>query len=203
MTQEYGQISAKLRTGVGKGTARKLRMAGRIPAVMYGKGEDNVMISLDPRDVLRAMDPERKFNTFFKVTFEDGSVEQCMLTDSQIHPTRDEFIHVDFLRVNPETEVRASIPVEYTGRPAGVTAGGRLRTYQRSMRIAAKPADIPVSLIVDTTELDGGESLRLKTLTLENCRLLDHPETVMAHVDMPRSNEGEGEGGAEASEEKS
>jgi large subunit ribosomal protein L25 len=186
---QYGKLNAKIRHSSGKGVARKLRADGLIPAVIYGKGEGNVMLTVSPRELRRAMDPQRKLNTFFTVTIEgqDGpSVEQCVLTDFQADPIRDEFLHVDFLRVDPESEVVTKIPVEYVGRAAGVVAGGKLRTYQRTARIAAKPALIPVKLTVDVTSLNAGETLRMKDLVLDDARLLEHPNVVVAHVDPPR-----------------
>ncbi|HLT36797.1 MAG TPA: 50S ribosomal protein L25 [Enhygromyxa sp.] len=186
---QYGKLTAKVRQSSGKGVARKLRADGLIPAVIYGKGQGNVMLTLSPRELRRAMDPQRKLNTFFTVTIEgqDGqSVEQCVLTDFQADPIRDEFLHVDFLRVDPNSEVVTKIPVEYVGRAAGVVAGGKLRTYQRTARIAAKPAQIPVKLTVDVSPLNAGETLRMKDLVLENARLLEHPNVVVAHVDPPR-----------------
>jgi large subunit ribosomal protein L25 len=185
----FGKLTAKIRQSSGKGAARKLRTQGLIPGVIYGKGEGNVMLSLSPRDLRRAMDPQRRLNTFFTVTIErdDGPVvEQCVLTDYQADPIRDEFLHVDFLRVDPESEVVTKIPVEYVGRSVGVVAGGKLRTYQRTTRVAAKPANIPIKLTVDISALQAGETLRMRDLSLDNARLLDHPNVVVAHVDPPR-----------------
>jgi large subunit ribosomal protein L25 len=196
---EFGKLNAKIRQTSGKGTSRKLRAQGLIPAVIYGKGQDNVMLTISPRDLRRAMDPQRKLNTFFSVTVEGDSgsiVEQCVVTDYQADPIRDEFLHIDFLRVDPNSEVVVKVPVDYVGRAAGVALGGKLRTYQRTTRIAAKPAQIPVKLTVDVSPLQAGESLRMKDLQIENARLLDHPNAVVAHVEPPRSAKGPGPGGA-------
>jgi large subunit ribosomal protein L25 len=187
---DFGKLNAKIRQTSGKGTARKLRARGLIPAVIYGKGQDNVMLTISPRELRRAMDPQRKLNTFFTVTVESDSgsiTEQCVVTDYQADPIRDEFVHIDFLRVDPNSEVVVKIPVEYVGRAAGVALGGKLRTYQRTTRIAAKPAQIPVKLSIDVSPLQAGESLRMKDLQLEGARLLDHPEAVVAHVEPPRA----------------
>ena len=187
--EEFGQLHAQHRSDSGKGVSRKLRAQGLIPAVIYGKGEGNVMLTVSPRDLRRAMDPQRKLNTFFTLTIDKGGesvVEQCVLTDYQSDPIRDEFLHVDFLRVDPESEVVTKIPVEYVGRAVGVVTGGKLRTYQRTVRIAAKPGEMPVKLTVDISALDSGDSLRMRDLSLENGRLLDHPNVVVASVDPPR-----------------
>lgn len=186
---DYGKLTAKVRQVSGKGVARKLRSQGLIPAVIYGKGKGNLMLTVSPRELRRAMDPQRKLNTFFTLTIEggDGGVEQCVLTDFQADPIRDEFLHVDFLRVDPDTEIVTKIPVEYSGRSVGVVAGGKLRTYQRTARVAAKPGEVPVKLSVDVTPLKIGETLRMRDMKLENARLLDHPNVVVAHVDPPRA----------------
>ena len=187
---EFGNLNVQVRSTSGKGVARKLRAKGLIPAVIYGKGKGNLMLTLSPRELRRAMDPERKLNTFFTLTINnegESVTEQCVLTDYQSDPIRDEFLHVDFLRVDPESEVVTKIPVEYVGRAVGVVAGGKLRTYQRTTRIAAKPAEIPVKLTVDVSPLNAGDTLRMRDLSLDKARLLDHPNVVVAHVDPPRA----------------
>ncbi|NVB38943.1 50S ribosomal protein L25 [Pseudenhygromyxa sp. WMMC2535] len=187
---EIGKLNVQIRENSGKGVARKLRAQGLIPGVLYGKGEGNVMLTISPRELRRAMDPRRKLNTFFTLNIQSGdstSVEQCVLTDYQADPIRDEFLHVDFLRVDPNNEVVTKIPVEYSGRAVGVVAGGKLRTYQRTVRVSAKPAQIPVKLAVDVTPLQAGQTLRMKDLSLENATLLEHPDVVVATVDPPRA----------------
>ena len=82
----FGKLNAQVRKGSGKGVSRKLRADGKLPAVMYGKGKDNLLLTVDARDLRHALDPERKLNTFFSVTVrgEQGeSVEQCVIADYQ------------------------------------------------------------------------------------------------------------------------
>ncbi len=195
MSDQYGHLTVSVRHRKGKGVARKLRAAGQIPAVLYGSGAskqgDNVMLSLSPRELRHALDPERKLNTFFKITLaEEGKpevVESCIITDAQIDPIRDEFVHVDFLRVDPEIPVTVQIPVEYSGRAAGVVAGGKLKTLRRFVRVAAKPAEVPVRLAVDVTPLAMGQTMRFKDVPLENARLIDNPETVVAFIEAAKA----------------
>lgn len=187
MSNSIGQIKVKSRDRKGKGAARKLRAVGHIPGVMYGRGQDAVMLAVDPKELRRAMDPERKLNTFFQVEIEGASTEPCILADVQLDPIKDTFQHVDFLRVDPEQEVSTKIPVEYTGRAVGVVAGGKLKTHRRFVRIAAKPAEIPVKMLVDIGPLEGGQSIRLSDIDISPARLLDRADTVVAHVEMPKA----------------
>lgn len=181
-----GQLNANVRSAHGKGVARKLRAQGKIPGIVYGRGKDNVMLSLDPSELRKAMDPARKLNTFFKLSV-DGTEEQCIIADYQMDPIRDEFLHVDFLRVDADAEVFVKIPVRYTGRSVGVVAGGKLKTTRREVRIAAKPGEIPVEMVVDVTPLNGGEKLRFGDIPLSNGRLLENPDIVVALVDAPKA----------------
>jgi large subunit ribosomal protein L25 len=186
---KFGQLTAQVRTDSGKGVSRKLRAAGNLPAVMYGKGKENLLLTIGARDLRRALDPERKLNTFFSVTVQDGEgemVEQCVIADYHADPIRDEFLHVDFLRVDPQSEIIVRIPVEYVGRAVGVALGGKLRTQQRTVRIAVKPGDVPVKLTIDVTPLEVGQIMRMHELTLANARILENPNVVVAHVEQPR-----------------
>ena len=183
---DYGNITAQTRANSGKGVSRKLRAAGRIPGVMYGRGKDSLKLSLDPHELRKAIDPERKLNTYFIVDIEGGDKESCVIADCQIEPTKDTFMHVDFLRVDPELEVFVKIPVRYFGRSVGVAAGGKMKTTRREIRVAAKPAQVPVELAVDISSLDIGGRLLLSDVPLENARLLESHDTVMALIDAPK-----------------
>lgn len=194
MSEQHGQLTVSVRHKKGKGVARKLRATGQIPGVLYGKGTsdgDTVMLAFSPLELRRAMDPERLHNTFFHLTLKDEGkpdvVEAAVITDAQRDPVRDEFLHVDFLRVDPEQPVTVQIPVEYSGRAAGVVAGGKLKTFRRFVRIAAKPADVPVKLAVDVTPLGAGQSLRLRDVPLDKATLVDNPDTAIAFIETPKA----------------
>jgi large subunit ribosomal protein L25 len=196
MSDQHGQLTVSVRHKKGKGVARKLRAAGQIPGVLYGKGAsgsggDTVMLAVSPLELRRAMDPERQHNTFFELTLKDEGkpdvVEPAVITDAQRDPVRDEFLHVDFLRVDPEQTVTMQIPVEYSGRAAGVVAGGKLKTFRRFVRISAKPADVPVKMAVDVSALEAGQSMRFRDVALQNATLVDNPDTAIAFVEPPKA----------------
>lgn len=201
---EYGTLNAAVRDGRGKGAARSLRREGRIPAVLYGGGQDNVSLSLDPNEFRKATDPDKKWNTFFSVTVKgDGGekLETCVLTDVQVDIVRRDVIHVDFMRVNPEEDVIRKIPVRFTGRSVGVVKGGKLKTFRRTVRVAAKPINIPVELVVDITALDAGESLRMQDVDTATGRLEENPEHRLCFIELPKAKQ-EDEEGEEKKEEK-
>lgn len=191
MSHEARTMNAQIRTGTGKGVARSLRREGRLPGVLYGRGGDRLSLSLDLLELEKAIDPARKWNTWFSVRVqEDGKperIESVMVVDRQIHPVRRDIIHVDFLRVDPGAEVEAQVPVEYIGRPIGVQAGGKLKTYRRYVKIASVPGNIPVKVVINIANLDGDQTMRISDLQVEGFRLREKPNAPLAHVEAPKA----------------
>lgn len=187
MSHEARTMNAQIRKDTGKGVARSLRREGRLPGILYGRGGDRLALSLDRHELEKAIDPARKWNTWFSVRVqEDGQperVESVMVVDRQIHPVRRDIIHVDFLRVDPGAEVEAQIPVEYVGRPIGVQAGGKLKTFRRYIKIAATPGNIPTKIDIDIANLDGNQTMRISDLKVEGFRLREKPTDPLAFVE--------------------
>lgn len=181
---EYGNLGVTVRVAAGKSAVRQLRRAGKFPAVIYGAGKDNVAIAIDPLEFGKASDPTKGFNTFFKLSVtKDGKpvgVETCIIADFQRDALRTDVVHVDFLRVDPNVEVVRPVPVRVTGRAAGVVKGGRIRCPYRTVQVAAKPAELPVEVVVDVTPLDNGDAVRMRDVTLPNARLVEPPDAALA-----------------------
>jgi large subunit ribosomal protein L25 len=199
---EYGRFTAKVRTNHGKGVARQLRRKGLIPAVIYGQGGENLSLTLDPHLFNKATDPARIYNTFYQIELEQDGVPTktvpAMVVDIQKDAIRDDVLHIDFLRVDPEQVVHRKIPVRYHGRAAGVMKGGRLKTYRRIVHIAAKPAELPEELAIDLGPLDSGETLRIKDVSLPGTTFLEPPEAPLAFVEHPKAKTKEEEAAAAA-----
>lgn len=190
------EITVQVRTGTGKGEAHKLRATGKIPGVVYGHGGEHIAIAVDPLILRKAVDPARKRNTWFAVRVqEDGKadrVESCIIVDRQLDLVRDNVLHVDFLRVDPQRELLVKLPLEFTGRAAGVAVGGTLKTMARQIRVAVKPGDIPTSFVVDVTPLEGGQTLRVRDVTFPNGRILDNPNSPLVLVESAKAKKEEG-----------
>lgn len=185
---EQRELTVQVRSAHGKGAAHKLRAKGLIPGVVYGAGGEHRSVALDPRLLRKAMDPARKLNTWWKVNLVDESgaaigTESCIVIDHQVDKVKDSVLHVDFLRVDPEKELRVRLPVEVSGRAAGVVAGGSLKTFLRYVHVSIKPRDIPTSLVVDITPLQGGETLRIKDMSIAGGRILENGNQSLAHIE--------------------
>ncbi len=192
------ELTVQVRRSHGKGAARKLRAAGLIPGVVYGGGSEHQAVTLDPRLLRKTMDPARKLNTWYKITLEDDgktvATESCIVIDHQQDKIKDRLLHVDFLRVDPNRELEVRLPVEYTGRAAGVVAGGTLKTFARYVHVSIKPGDIPTSLVVDVTTLQANNTLRIKDVTIAGGRILDNGNQPLAFVEPAKVKKEEADG---------
>lgn len=203
MSETTGQLRVERRSETGKGVARRLRAKGLVPGVLYGAKQENESLVVDPGALRKALDPERRFNTFLHLTVTGGGkddvVQPAIVVAHQVHPFRDDFVHVDFLRVDPEQEITTSIPVEYVGRSKGVVLGGKLFTHRRTVKIAAKPALVPVKLTIDVTPLEAGKGIRVRDISIENVRFLERGNVLLANVEAPKAaaNEEKGKDGKE------
>ncbi|HEY0709241.1 MAG TPA: 50S ribosomal protein L25, partial [Polyangia bacterium] len=167
---DFAKVSAEVRQETGKGFARRTRAAGRVPAVLYGRREQPLTLSLDPLALVRSLDKERKRNTVFALAVsQNGKAASditAMIRDVQIDPLSRRIVHIDFLRVDLNEEVRVEVPLVLKGTPAGVVDGGNLHHNVHSIAIAAKPADIPVKIELDVSALKIGEALHVSDLKL-------------------------------------
>jgi large subunit ribosomal protein L25 len=154
---------------------------------MYGIFGEHLSIYIEPLVLRKDVVPARKRNTWFAVRVqEEGKadrVESCIIVDRQLDLVRDDVLHVDFLRVDPEKEIEVRLPVEVTGRAAGVVAGGSLKTFLRYVHVSVKPRDIPTSLLVDITPLAAGETLRIKDMSIPGGRILESGNQSLAHIE--------------------
>lgn len=171
---KVGKLTVTLRQNAGKGAAIKLRQQGKVPGVCYGSSPagriEPLPIIVDVKALRAALDPVRKQNTVIDLTIDGTGGEprklHALVKDYQVHPLRREITHVDLLAIDPNKEVRAEVPLEFTGKPAGAIMGGQLRTVLRSIEVRAKPSDIPVKLVIDVSSLEIGDVIHVSSIDL-------------------------------------
>jgi large subunit ribosomal protein L25 len=126
-------------------------------------------ITVDVKQLRGALDPVRKRNTVISLTIEGGAGPRALhalVKDVQVDSLRHDITHVDLLAIDPNKEVRAEVPLEFTGKPAGAINGGQIRIVLRSLTVRAKPSDIPVKLTVDVSPLEIGDVIHVSTIAL-------------------------------------
>lgn len=169
-------INVEPRDDAGKGASRRLRRAGRVPAIVYGGGKPAQAVTLAHDFVIRAADDEA-FYTHILDLKANGKADKVVVRDVQRHPSKPEILHLDFLRVSEKEELRISIPLHFTNEatsPAGKTAGVIISHYLNDVEILCLPKDLPEYIEVDLGTMEPGDSVHMSELELpEGVKLLD------------------------------
>jgi len=157
----------------GKGSSRKARAAGTVPAVVYGPTETPKAISVDPLKLKELFKQTGDRNTVVQVKIGDAAPVACLVREVQKHPASREILHVDFYAVPKAGEVTVLVPVNPVGRPKGALLGGRVRLVRRALKLACPADRIPSKLDIDVTPLDVGDYLKASQVPLpEGCSMV-------------------------------
>jgi large subunit ribosomal protein L25 len=163
-------LVAEVREGKGKGVARKLRAAGRIPAVLYGRGKESRSLTLDPHALerlLRASDAGMNTLIDLRVAGSEAKNQVVLVKELQRDPVRGVPLHADLYQVDLETSIDVSVPIHLVGRPQGVELNdGILDHSLRELEVACLPRAIPESFEVDVSALEIGDSIHVRDLAL-------------------------------------
>jgi large subunit ribosomal protein L25 len=177
-------VAASPRSTRGKNEARRLRVKGLAPAVLYGSGGPAVAVAVSPKEVNRILHSNTGHNTIFNLSVEGGEDTPAMIVDWQNDPVRENLLHVDLKRIDLSKRIVVNVRVLTTGEPKGVKLqGGLLELITREIEIECLPDEIPEFYTVDVTELMIGQNLRSGDIPLSgSVKLLSAPEQVIAHV---------------------
>jgi large subunit ribosomal protein L25 len=164
---EIISLSAEPRERAGKGASRATRRGGRVPGIIYGDGKGPVQISLEPRELSRAVNRAGFFATLVDVSV-GGTVHRTLAREVQHHPISDAALHVDFMRVGAGARVTVSVPVTFINqdRAPGLRRGGILNIIRHNIDVACSVDAIPDRLTVDLDGLEIGESVHIEAITL-------------------------------------
>lgn len=176
-------VAADPRETRGKNAARRLRMAGKIPAVVYGAGRDAVAVSVSPKEVNKILHSSTGHNTIFDLGL-NGEKTPVMVVDWLHDPIKSNLLHVDLLRIDLSKKLHVKVPVRFSGDPVGVKIqGGIFEVLSRELEVVCLPDDIPELLEVNIQPLKIGDSIRGKDIALpEKVALAGHGDLVLAHL---------------------
>lgn len=185
---ETTKVIAKKRDRAGKGGARSSRRDGLIPAVIYGDRQPPLMIAVEPKSVERELHKEGFFNHTLRIEV-DGTIVDALPRDVQVDPVTDKPLHLDFLRVGPDSIISVQVPVHFrneAGSP-GIKRGGVLNVVMHEITVRTKPATIPEYFEVDLTGLEIGHSVHLSALNVpEGVRVVTRdPNPTVASIAAP------------------
>ena len=164
------QLNAKARTDVGKGASRRLRrLAGQLPAIVYGGDKAPLMINVPHKDLTKALEDERFYSHIISLVVEGSGTESVVLKALQRHPAKPQLLHADFLRVDATHSITMRVPLHFTNaeKSVGVRLGGGSISHAISeLEIRCLPKDLPEFIEVDLTDLNLGEIIHISELTL-------------------------------------
>jgi large subunit ribosomal protein L25 len=183
-TTENLVVEAQAREAKTKNVARRVRKAGRVPAVVYGAKKEPLAVSVDPKQINRVMQSASGHNTIFDLQL-DGGHEKAMIVDWQYEPIKGALLHIDLKRIAMDQRLKVQVPIILRGEAAGVKQqGGILEQMLREVDVECLPADIPANLEVDVSELVFGQVLRVADLKHGEGKLkfLTDPDQPVAHI---------------------
>ncbi|MCY4453514.1 MAG: 50S ribosomal protein L25/general stress protein Ctc [Immundisolibacterales bacterium] len=161
------ELQADVRSGHGKGAVRRLRRTGRIPAIMYGAGQDPLPLDLAENVLRRQLSNEAWFSHVLTVKV-DGREEKAVIKSLQRHPATERILHLDLLRVSETQKITMLVPIHFENEEdsPGRRAGGSISHHMTEVEISCLPGDLPEYLAVNTVDMDIGDSIHLSQVPL-------------------------------------
>jgi large subunit ribosomal protein L25 len=167
-----------------KNAARRVRVAGKIPAVVYGAGKETVAVAVDPKVITRILHSDSGHNTIFDLSVEGSGAVKAMIVDWQHEPIKGKLLHIDMKRIAMDKAMRVSVPIQLVGTPIGVKSqGGILEHVLREVEIECLPGDIPGHLDVDVSNMELHGLIHVSDLPHSgSIKFLGDENATVAHV---------------------
>ena len=178
-------VTAVTREGkFNKNAARRVRVAGKIPAVIYGAKEPSIAIELDPKQILRILHSDSGHNTIFDGVVKGSARVKAMIVDWQYEPIKGSLLHIDLKRIAMDKAMVVEVPIHLEGIPIGVKAeGGLLDQVLREVEIECLPGDIPAHIALDVTGMKLHDVVRVSDLPHGGkFKFITDEDATVAHV---------------------
>jgi large subunit ribosomal protein L25 len=182
------KLRAVKRAEVGKGPSRRARSDGRVPGILYGRGMEPVALEVDRREFVAALRTDAGMNVLLDIDVE-GQQTLALTRELQRDPVRGTLLHADFVQVDRTEAIEVEVPVHVVGESPGAKEGGVLEHPLWTVHVRCLPTAVPESVDADVSGLQIGDSLRVGDLPSGDFEILDDPDTVVASVAQPISEE--------------
>ncbi len=162
------EVNANTRNLQGTGASRRLRLAGKVPAIVYGADKPAANIELDHNSIVQQLRKEAFHASILSLNL-DGAKEQVLLRDVQVHPWKKLILHIDFQRVNPNQKIHMKVPLHFKNAelsPGVKLGGGNVTHILNEAEVSCLPKDLPEFIEVDLSEMTAGHSMHLSEVTL-------------------------------------
>ena len=185
------EIIANLRDRAGKGAARAVRRQGLVPAVLYGDKKPANNLTVDPRQIFKALETGRFFSTVYEIKI-GKKKERALARDVQFHPVTDQPLHVDFLRLSGDTKINVMVAVNFINedKSVGLKEGGLLNIVRHEVELIVPSDDIPQQIDVDLTNFKVGDTINFSAAILPKTATpaISDRDFVLATIAAPRAN---------------
>jgi large subunit ribosomal protein L25 len=172
------EINVKKRDSLGNKSTRKLRSEGNVPCVMYG-GEEVIHFYAPENSFKDLVYTHHVHMVIFNI---DGKTYKAIIKEIQFHPVTDKILHIDFIETADNKPAIVDIPVELTGNSVGIRNGGKLRQRRRMLKVKGLLNDMPDVLEIDITDLNIGESFKVRDIQYDNLEMLDPAQAMVVGV---------------------
>lgn len=185
MTKRKATLNAEPRSETGKGAARQLRRDGRLPAVVYGHGDESKSLTLNAHELDRLLSRIHAATTVIDLAVDGDETRQVLIREIQRHPFRSDVLHVDFFHIRADEKIKVRIPVHLEGEAPGVEEGGILQQVRHELEVECLPGEIPEAFTVDVSGLDIGDSIHVGDIDARGALILDDADLTICTVAQP------------------
>ncbi len=155
---------------MGNGPARRLRQTGQVPAVLYGPKTESVLLSVNKSDLDLVLKKGRSSQIILNLVIQNNGetyTRPAMIKELQVHPVSRRYLHIDFYEIDMDRKITVGVRIVTTGKSVGVERGGILQIIRRELEVECLPFEVPESIVIDITDLDMGDSVHVKDISLD------------------------------------
>jgi len=183
-------IKGEKRDFFGKNEARRVRSKGQVPAILYGKGIENIPLTLEKKDIFTILKSETGENTIFKVAYDSEKID-TMIKDFQLDPVTDEILHVDLIHIAMDKVIRVTVSFNLVGEAVGVKSeGGFIDFITREVEVECLPGNIPENIDIDVSALHLNQTIKIgDVVPPEGVKIIDDPNSVIVLIGAPTREE--------------
>jgi large subunit ribosomal protein L25 len=183
---EVTDLAAQIRKEQKKGPARRFRQKGLIPAIFYGRSAENILLTVK-NDELVKLHKDKKDHAFIRLLIDNGGetkIEKLsLIKELQYQPLTGKLYHADFYEVDMKAKLTFEVPLLFVGKSIGIENGGELQHIKREVKISCLPVNLPDHIEIDVTDLDIGDSIKVKEMKLaEGITVLDPADAAIVAV---------------------
>ena len=172
------ELSGTKREDLGTKFAKIIRKEGKVPCIVYGNGKQ-INFVVDQKAINGAVFTPNVYIVNLNI---DGEVIKTFIKDLQFHPVTDEVMHADFYAFADDQEITVKLPFEFVGSSVGVKAGGKMKIAARKAKVKGLYTNLPETVKVDISDLDLEQSISVKDVKVENCKLVDPQDALICRV---------------------